>query len=422
VQALADFASEIHKKTQQFSLSESLDDFRKLLSDINFYRLNWVWGGGIDGTVLDALPPNFLHTQSAQDVLMHLSSVTGFMSFILYDVRLSIHLYLLAYHALKGSSLDPWQTKIEEMANISVYERLQAQWKLRQYDIFNDFFWSSANMACFLWLIQEGVFGCTAYMGNILTMVLLLMDLRLTYCRYQADKADYKESEVQYTKDIDAIKDKIASHSLTMDEKAVLKEHLEILMEAQKNCSLEWTYKEKQYQCELLYCMGLIAAFSIMCCLFFPPAGILPASVLLFAIVGSALSCLLTILYHALETTIKIEHCGALQTEAHKKIKELNDNLEKETDSDQKNIMSLKINQQLKEEQFQGRMIRFHQTARMTQVISETLLPASVLACLVLLPVSAALPILIPIIALLLLSSTIVERYNPKHEMLALQS
>lgn len=426
--ALTLIAPLIAKTMYQITMAERLENMREQMSSANFYRLNWVWGGGLDRTICDAIPLDFSHSQNARTVFADIAPITGYMSWILYYCRLGIELYLLTKGSLKGSWMDPWRSEADKAMNIGIYERFTTQLHQRKFALLNDAFWATANMACFLWLVGEGVLGCTVYMGNALTGALLVFDLMLTVWKYHEKSTEHNQLMRQYDQDIAALKTTIEGEA-DITKKAVLNEHLDILHQARDECAFDWVYADKQFQTDLLYAVGLFLGFSVMCGFFFPPAALLPSSMLVLALVGSALSFALTVAYHTWITSIEVEKFYDLSIKTEGKIHPLEmqinaliNTFDYEEDPHTKQRLRFQIEQLqlerthlLNDLLYQKEMIVHHKKGQVQQVISETLMPVAAFAFLVFLPIQWGVALLVPTVSCLLMSSSIVESSKPKH-------
>ncbi|HBI22145.1 MAG TPA: hypothetical protein DDY37_06130 [Legionella sp.] len=336
------------------------------------------------------------------------------MSFVLYYLRLGIRLYLLTKGTFKGSWMDPWSTAEERATGISIRERFEFQCEKHGLGIINDFFWATANMACFLWLLKDGVFGCTAYMGNAITALLLLMDIYLTHCQYLHKEKEHVDTLADYDADINDLIDRIV---LQPDEvqKNVLKEHLHALLEAKETCILEWEATYESFYSDLVYAASLMVAFALICCFFFPPAAIVPATALLLGVIGSTLSFIFTIAHNAMATSTEMKQLQVLIKQADDNIQTLQTQLDTEVDPNQRAKLQLEIDNLEKKITYQNDMMAYHKTKRVQQIFSEAMLPATVFVFLVFLPLNIGLPVMLPIIALLLLSSNILAwAYKPE--------
>ncbi len=356
-----------------FTTAEWLTDIRTQMSAVNYHRLNWVWGGGLDRSLLDLIPAGMGHAQQANTVFSTVSPVTGYMSFVLYYLRLGINLYLLTEGTLKGTWINA-----DKKLDIGIYERFQTQWEQRKFAILNDVFWATANMACFYWLVGSGSLG---YMGNVLTGAMLIFDLTLTAWNYLENETEHNAEIEHLKKEMDELNARIVS---TEDEtkKNVLKEHLAVLFEARSKSELEWKYTGQQFHHDLWYSLSLFVSFSILCSFYLPPTAILPATALILGITGSALSFALTVAYHSVTTTTEIEKLQELQS--------------------------------FKKTQHRQDMIAYHKKALIQQVLSETLIPTSAFVLLVFFPIHLGLPLLMLAVALMMMYGSMLEGWKPK--------
>lgn len=398
------------------SAAEWLDAINQSMTDVNMYRLNWVWGGGLDQSLLAMLPAYYKHREHAQRIFDALQPVTGYMSFILYYARLGIRLYLLAEGTINGSWMDPWSSDDDRAIDITLKERFEHQWEERKFDLINDFFWATANMACFLWLVKNGVWGCTVYMGNALTVLLLLMDLSIVYKDHHQKKANHDGLMQQYKEDITVLNEQLQALVEQSLEQQILQAHLSQLIEAQTTDQLNWEIDQQTFDSDRLYAAGLIAAFVLMCCCFFPPSAILPATQMLLGVLGSALSFAFTLAHNAMAIHIET---NALIKQHHGFIEQQTALQEKqqipELDNNQRATVDLALQQLNQKIMHQTQLLDYQTKRSIQQLVSETMLPATVFACLVFLPLNVGLPIMLPVVALLLLSSTLLEHYyEPK--------
>jgi hypothetical protein len=419
--ALTLLAPKIAHTMLHITNGERLETLREGMSDLNMHRLNWVWGGGLDHSLLDLMPAHWGNKQGAETVFSAISPVTGYMSFILYYCRLGINLYLLTKGSLKGSWMDPWQTEEERAVHLSIYERFQTQWEQRQFAIINDVFWATANMACFLWLVKDGILGCTLYMGNALTAVLLLMDLVITMYDYTKQATEYRAGIAAYDEEEQTLEGRIRDEEDSY-EKEVLKEHLAVLLEAKKAYQLDWKYTDKKLYSDAVYAACLLGAFALACCFFFPPAWIIPATGLILSVVGAALSCVLTIVHNVGETNLEIEklqeqHENTVLRSIALTLMAGSSNITAET-TQCAQIELASLNEELTH---QEQLMAYYRNERIRQLCCEVLIPVCAFAFLVFLPLGVGLPMLVPIIALLLLSGTLMEQHKPEdlHELIA---
>ncbi len=406
--ALKIIAPEIAETMIGLTMSDYFFSLKKVMSDANVYRLNWVWGGGLDHILLDLIPLDFERSEQARNVFDHIAPVTGYMSWVLYYLRLGIELYLLAKYTFKGSCLDPWVSSDHdnESMQLSIGMRFQAQWEMRKFNLLNDAFWATANLACFFWLMGGGIYG---YLGDVLTGVLLIFDLTLVAWGYQEKKADYAALLVKYDEDIEALEKTIEAETNDI-AKQVLQQHLTVLQEARDAWRFDWEYDERQWMQDIYYSIGLFASFSILCCFFIPPAALLPATVLILGITGAALSFLVTIGIHVWTTSTELEKLQKDYDENLETLEELQFKREKMPDLEQSSqLLDLELHALQKQVAYQKEMIPYHKKMIIQQALSEALVPATAFSILIFMPLSYGLLVLIPVVGLLMMSGQLLE-------------
>lgn len=396
-----------------FTVEEGLENIQNTMSDANVQRLNWVWGGGFDRAILNLLPVGVGHPEHASEVFSTIAPITGYMSFVLYYLRLGINGFLLTNilftdNWIKGTFFNPWRTDADIAKSALIYEEFQTQWEIRKFAILNDTFWATANMACFFWLVGSGTLG---YLGNALTGALLLFDLTLIGWGYLEQETEHKAMLARYDEEINKLTALILTALIRADDtqSKILEEHLAVLIESRNKCECDWKYTGKNFNKDLWYAAGLVATFSLLCCFFFPPAALVPATILILGVTGAALSFALTVGYHAWKTDTEIEKLEASIAKARNEMNKLDKNLDKNI-AEQK----LEYDRLMENINHQQSMIEYHKKERVQQALSEALIPASAFGLLVFLPLSVGLPILIPVILLCLMSKTILEQWKPK--------
>ena len=401
------------------------------INKITAHRLNWVWSGGLDLAIMSMLPEGTGHTRYAGNVLSQFSIGTGYMSFVLYYFRLGLNLALLVHGTLKGSWMDPNRTQADIDMNIGIQERFRTQWQQRKFAIINDAFWATANMACFIYLIGNGMLG---YIGGGLTAALLLMDIGLALWEYSDLETDHNELMEQYNNDIGELRlkrinctsnktklseniDKMQTEITLLSQKTtdpdsdqkknalqeslnkmqvnleevklnltVLTFHVDGLIRDRKQCEFDWEYTNKDLYNNLIYALVLGLGFGFICCsILFPPLGIAAGNALILNLVGAAVSCVATMSIHAKTTSIQIEKSQAL------------------------------IAREIDVEYHTGK-VEYNQRILSYKVASDVLIPAAVFACLVIAPTGIGLPILIPFIVTLFVLEYMVGQYKKPQE------
>ena len=290
---------------------------KEWMGKLNNRRLYWVWGGGLLNTIVSILPEDFANKHQTEKVLAAPAYYTGHVSWMLYYARFGIELGLLLKHTIAG----PWMSAEERSISkhIVSLERFQTQWQQRKFQLLNDSVWATANMACFFWLVGNGLLG---YLGNALTAGLLLMDVALSTWQFSEESTKHNAESLRYERDIrllraDLLKKKVLLQEQTerdalfakkgdeskrseaalaaQEQYDIANAELTALLKAKKQLDLDWDQKKYALAHAWVYALGLLVAFSMLCCFFFPPAALLPATVMLLGVIGAVFCFVLTI-------------------------------------------------------------------------------------------------------------------------------
>ncbi|KTC86932.1 hypothetical protein [Legionella brunensis] len=415
------------------------------MSAVNGRRLYWVWGGGMLASVLELLAfHKTLPTDQIEQAQKHLSTpspVTGYMSWLLYYTRFGINLGLLLKHTIAG----PWMSK--EEAKIPAWERFKTQWAQRKFALLNDSIWATANMVCFFWLKGPGALG---YAGNIVTAGLLLMDLALTIwglveesTKHNKEMEAFTKKQTEFKKKAALMEGLILGHQRALEvlkteiedfennqkvkqllgellvyqkEKEQIDLELKHLKKLIKQSEMEWKYKKYGLVSNVAYAAGLLLAFSLFCCFFFPPAALAPALVIAIGVAGAALCFTLTILYAAVNGGLEIDKTKASIKEAREECQEL---MKLFTDTDDVNVkkqLYLQSKGLMAESKYQEEMVRFQAIKLVRSIFIDAFIPAIVFASLVFMPLGIGLGVMAAGLAIALISHIIINQFEPKHE------
>jgi len=372
------------------------------MGEVNGRRLYWVWGGGLLASVIEMLPDDFAHKQQGQDAVAAPSPYTGYMSWILYYTRFGINLSLLLKHTIAG----PWMSVAE--SNIPAWERFKTQWNQRKFSLLNDAVWATANMVCFFWLNGAGRLG---YLGNVATALLLLMDVSLTIWKFYEESTQHNVDILRYEHDIAALSVRISGATGT--DKKVLEHELVALKKAKKQCEFDWQYKKYGLVNDLTYAVGLLAAFCVVCCFFFPPAALAPATVMILGVVGAALCFSLTVGYAAVSGAIDIAKSKATGHMANEELKDLLQQFKECLDEPIKKQLFLDIKQMLAKSEFQERIVEFQKMELVRAVLVNVLIPPLIFVSFIFMPFGIGLAVLAAGFALAVISNMILNSYKP---------
>jgi len=398
----------IAEKMQEFSTGKT-SVIKEWMGELNGRRLYWIWGGGLLTSVISMLPDDFAGKQQAGQALAAPAPALGYISWILYYARFGINLSLLLKHTIAG----PWMG--DEEKKIHPWERFKTQWQARKLSLLNDSIWATANMVCFFWLTGGGMLG---YMGNALTAGLLLLDISLTTWRFCEESTQHNKYIKQYEDGIAALQAKLVETKTDPDERAVLQLQLDALIKDKKQCEFDWKYKRYGIINDLVYAVGLLAAFSVLCSFFFPPAALLPATALILGVVGAALCFVLTITTAAVKGELEIAKSTEIGKNAAKDSKELLAAFNGCEEPSRKKQLYLDMQQLQATSDHQVRVIRFQKMSLVRAVLIDALIPPLVFVSFIFMPLGIGFGVLAAGFALAVLSHILLNRFEPKAESL----
>ncbi|ASQ47382.1 hypothetical protein [Legionella clemsonensis] len=415
------------------------------MSLVNFRRLYWVWGGGMLASALDLMAfQGTLPIDQIDQAQQHLSipsPAMGYMSWVLYYTRFGISLGLLLKHTIAG----PWMSDKE--ANIPAWERFKTQWNQRKFALLNDAIWATANLVCFFWLRGSGMLG---YAGNVVTACLLLMDLSLSIWRFveestkhNQEMAAFIEREKELTKQIELLAGSVSGIKKSLEQfrakivnfdededvkklkqqqeqylhqQAVLEAERKQLQKTKKQAEMAWRYKKYGLINDTAYAAGLLFAFCLFCCFFFPPAALAPALVLIMGVAGAALCFTLTVLYAAVSGGLDIAKSKESIKDARAECKELMVQFANESDPDIKKQLYLEMKALMAESEYQEKMIRFQAIQLARSIFVDAFIPALVFASLVFMPLGIGLAVMAAGFAVAVISHIIINRFKPENK------
>lgn len=371
---------------------------RGWMTDVNGVRLYWVWGGGLLSSVISMLPDDILNKQQACSVVASPSTLTGYMSWILYYSRFGINLSLLLKHTISG----PWMHQ-EEREQISCWERFKTQWDCRKFALLNDSIWGMANMACFLWLVGPGTLG---YLGNVVTTGLLLMDVCITAWRFAEESTQHHATMARYDRDIHELERQPSSDILVLDIYALKK--------ARARAEADWQYKKYSTVNDLVYTVALLASFFVMCACLIPPAAMAATTAMSLGLLGASLCFVLTVAYAAVggrfeilktydSAKDKLDQCLRRVSQ----FKQIEDGAVKQQ-------LYLSIKQLLGQSQHQQQLMNSQQMKWVLDILIQSLVPPVIFVSLIALPLSMGLGVIAAGFALAIMSTNLLTWFEPK--------
>lgn len=410
------------------------DTIIKWMSESNYGRLYWVWGGGVLRTVLSLLADEFFNKQHAEQVINHSAVINaaGCISWGLYWARFALNAALLLKHTI-GVQITDGKLDFSEWRTTSAWDRFKTQVSERKFILLNDSIWGTANFVCYWWLYGSGMLG---YAGNLATIGLLVLDLTLATWRFIEDwtkhnkeKAIFKTDIKDLTKNIKVLKEEIKNEQANNNadrvreletqlqklEASLPRQIAEIEMMRDK-CELEWKYKCFGLINDWGYSLALLASFAVACCFFFPPAAValIPVTAVMVGLVGSvmcfSLSILSAVVSGSLTIAKSIEMSKLSKAERAEKLIEFNSS----TDEDRKKVLYLEIKALDNKAQFEQRLAGYNAFKTALSTITQALVPLIIFSTLTFLPIGVGIPVLAAAIALIAVTYMIVNRMKPE--------
>lgn len=404
MQTITPLVLEVMKEIRDGHVQSFLD----IASAFNERRLYWVWagGGGLLGTFIKLLADDFYYKTQALDILEIPNPITGGLSWLLYYIRFGVRAALFAYHARPAWFMN----EDDEERKIPWDERFAMQWRQRKFYLLNDFFWASANLACFFWLVGSGMPG---YYGGVLTGVLLCMDISIAIWAFEEEKTQYIQDMTRYQEDIQALRDiKATKRDI---ERPLLDRQLQELVRAQRQCKLDWDYKLNALFTDLMYAASLFCAFALVCSFFFPPAALVPATALVCGIAGTVLCFACNAFFSAVKEGLKV--CKSIEEKQYNK-------------QDKQQILQhyLTLNNEFAKRQcyldylllaeettYNEQVIVYQKMQLLRSTLIDLLVPPVIFVGIVFFPLGIGIPILAAGLALAVTSSFYIDaNYKPK--------
>ncbi len=235
---------------------------RQWMSDLNLWRLYWVWTGNLLRTTLGLLPDDFHNKQQAVGVTTNPQVVLGYIGWLLYYVRFLINFMLVLKHSIIfPGDIAPWMTEEEKNTVLEKgrWNRFKEQLAMRKFTLINDLIWGITNFLCFFWLVGRHLahgLELGTY-GDILTVLLLVGDASL--CLWAR-----AEATVEHEKDIKVYTDEILrlEESKTAENMETVQSQIERLRLAHDRCEFEWQYKYEKVTADVINGVGLIFCYA----------------------------------------------------------------------------------------------------------------------------------------------------------------
>lgn len=387
----------------------------ELLDTINERRLYWVWSGGMLQSILDILPKTMQYSAQAQASLSLISPFCGYMSWILYFVRMGIQLFMVAKHTING----PWMS--DEEALTPWRERFKTQWDQRKFLILNDLIWGFVNMACALWLFGPGMLG---YYGNVATTGLLLADLCLNIWRF-CEKSTKHNAFIKNLDDeiLSLEKNRAIEKKRAEEEEEDVKDaawfaamHARIteLQNLREDTKKNWLFDKHRLINDVTYAATLLVGFAYMYCMLAPPTMLIPATALIVCLSGAVLCFLLTAATAAISGYLDAEQTNQALIDARKAKETLSIQFKEENDPLSRRLIYLEKMRLESTETYQQELMHFQKIKTIRAMVIDALIPAVIMPAILLMPMGTGIIILIAGLAIIAISRAIVNRWEPQ--------
>jgi len=223
------------------------------LNGLNGWRFYWVWISCFVPAILQLMQAlQAINTSQIQAPLNTLSPGFGWLSVVIYPLRQLLVLSIILERTFLPS-------KKEEGVGLSRWERFKHHAEKELFIILNDILWGTVNILCFAIYYGQGLLG---FIGNAMTVGLLLADLTLTILRVRKTLAAQDKKLKIFQDELDGLTQKIAV-TTDLTQRAVLWEHFQQLQQMKAQCELEYKYERRALYSQLTVAIVLPVAYFI---------------------------------------------------------------------------------------------------------------------------------------------------------------
>jgi hypothetical protein len=376
-----------------------VENWHAIPASFNDLRLYLVWANALSQCICNMISESLQVTLTVtQAVLNDLAFATGSLGFILYFTTFGI-----AASIVLQNTLDLGLTKKVRKLELSFNERFKAQWDERKFLMLNNAVWGVVNFVCFFWLVGKNTLG---FWGNILTDALLVADLFLVCWQFNEAETEHQARLKFYDEGIHDLDVKI--EALEKLDKPMYLARLQLerdaLDKAQKKIKQNWTYKIDQHRLQLMYGIGVIIGFTVLCSFFFPPAIIVPVTGVILALVGAAMCFGLGVTYKALSGSVIVQKekddLKASRTEYKVALKRFHDvsvDLKASPDDNtlqtESKLLYLSLKKSVATQAHQTQAVDYQKAQIICNVLTDLILPSIFVLAFVFMPLGIGMPI-----------------------------
>tara|TARA_R110002126_G_scaffold1051_1_gene6414 strand:+ start:33943 stop:35976 length:2034 start_codon:yes stop_codon:yes gene_type:complete len=377
-----------------------LENYHDILMSYNGLRLYFVWANALAQAICNVIARSVQQALPVTQVILNdLALATGSLGYILYFTTFGISASIVLQNTLSFGL-----TKKVRDLELGWYERFKTQWDERKFLMLNNAVWGLVNFVCFFWLVGQNILG---FWGNVLTGVLFIADLFLVWWQYEEAKTEHEARLSFYDQGIDALSVKIKElSSANPNDKFIARLMLEHdkLQDTQKKLERDWRCKVKQHELNLMYGVGVIIGFTVLCSFFFPPALIAPFTAMILTLTGAAMCFGFGVAYKALSGELIIQKevesrdlskqdykaYWSLFKRTSKALEALPDDTELQTES---KLLYLGLKKSMATELYQTQMIEYQKAQIICNVLTDIILPTLFLLAFVFMPLGIGMPI-----------------------------
>jgi hypothetical protein len=444
---------------------------RQWIDEINNQRLYWSWGNSMLLAILSNLPNDFFNKQQTERSLIIPNQINGSLGWILYYIRFGIDLFLLLKHTIgmgKGESKIPPIERFKTQWNQRKYDLLNDSiWATANLVCY---FWLVGNGMCGyagnlltigLYLVDLALATwkyweeSTEHNAKIralesdkeslkklqqeqISRINLLQKknddnqkrIEELFAKLEALTSQINRSDEHNKKDLQeswnanftslrSLKDETEKNQNEL--KAAQEKHNDLAREINRvtkikiKAELDWKYRRYGLMRDLMYALGIVLAFSITCSPFFPPAAIVPATVMILGALGATL-CFVINFVHTIASNY-FEIAKSADTNQLKKTEytELLKQFDQEHEQNIKKQLYLEIEALKAESKYHQDLTKYQSSKLVHSILIDAILPAMVFACFTFLPFGIGIGVFAASLVLTLISHIIIRQFcSPK--------
>lgn len=365
-------------------------------ASLNDGRLYVVWAAEMVQHIADLLKKNmpYISLGLAESILEDTGFVTGSMGWILYFLRGGVNTAFL----FEVSS----QIKSLNLSKEEQHECFIGQWHEKKFSILNDAVWGLVNCICFFILTGPGIMG---YYGDALNGALFIFDFALGAWALAEAQCQHEKVQAQYKRDIDVLEARIkrikaledgseaARNALTRAEM-----RLRDLKREARTSKRDWDYEITQLKLDAAYSGIIILSFAVLCCFFVPPGTVVPATMMIYNLVGSIMCFGFGVVHAALTSTLGLLKSGevsvALEEDYGVYLKRFREEYEKGAgirDENKLHLLFLDLRRTMAKTEYQVALADYQLANMICTIMTDILIPVMFIAAFVLMPTTIGL-------------------------------